>query len=72
MQIFAIFAVYGLAVIVPANIAGGLKSSANLKTKINSFNQLSMSNIQHYDSKVRAQSVTYSYLAVHSSCASIS
>jgi hypothetical protein len=52
MQIFAIFAVYGLAVIVPANIAGGLKSSANLKTKINSFNQLSMSNIQHYDSKV--------------------
>eukprot|EP00611_Tribonema_gayanum_P023537 TRINITY_DN496_c0_g1_i6.p1 TRINITY_DN496_c0_g1~~TRINITY_DN496_c0_g1_i6.p1 ORF type:complete len:942 (+),score=353.08 TRINITY_DN496_c0_g1_i6:140-2965(+) len=51
-KIFGIFALYGLAVIIPANIAGGQRNSFRVQTSINSFNQLSMSNIQHYDSKM--------------------
>jgi hypothetical protein len=54
-QVFAIFLVYAGTMIVPANIAGGQRYSWHVQTSINSFNQLSMSNIQHYDSKVRAR-----------------
>ncbi|KAG5185648.1 hypothetical protein JKP88DRAFT_262622 [Tribonema minus] len=53
-KVFGIFALYGLAVIIPANIAGGQRNSFRVQTSINSFNQLSMSNIQHYDSKASA------------------
>ncbi|CAM9750160.1 unnamed protein product, partial [Phaeothamnion confervicola] len=51
-KVFAIFSVYGLAVIVPTNVQGGLRTSEHVQTTINTFNQLSMSNIQHYDSKM--------------------
>lgn len=51
-KIFAIFSFYGLTVIVPVNVASGAKQSGNVITTINTFGQLSMSNIQHYDSKM--------------------
>ncbi len=51
LYICAIMSLYGVIVIVPTNITGG-QSYSDAATSINSFNQLSMSNIQHYDSRM--------------------
>ncbi len=51
LKICSIMSIYGMIVIVPTNITGG-QSYNGAATSINSFNQLSMSNIQHYDSRM--------------------
>ncbi len=51
LRICSIMSLYGMLVIVPTNITGG-QSYSGAATSINSFNQLSMSNIQHYDSRM--------------------
>ncbi|CAM9825412.1 unnamed protein product, partial [Discosporangium mesarthrocarpum] len=52
-KVFGTFAFYGLLVIVPANVQGGSRSgSYEYQTNINTFNRLSMSNIQHYDPRM--------------------
>ncbi len=51
LYICAIMSIYGVFVIVPTDITGG-QSYSGAATSINSFNQLSMSNIQHYDSRM--------------------
>ncbi len=51
LRICLIMSLYGMFIIVPTNITGG-QSYSGAATSINSFNQLSMSNIQHYDSRM--------------------
>ncbi|CAN0472669.1 unnamed protein product [Hapterophycus canaliculatus] len=54
LQVFALFAPYGLLVLIPVNLRENSKSGDGGKheSNINNFNRLSMSNIQHYDSRM--------------------
>lgn len=53
-QVFALFAPYGLLVLIPVNLHDKISSadSQQHESNINTFNRLSMSNIQHYDSRM--------------------
>lgn len=49
---FALFAPYGLLVLIPVNLNEKDSSQRQHESSINNFNRLSMSNIQHYDSRM--------------------
>lgn len=49
MQVFALFAPYGLLVLIPINVMETPSDNNQPQTNINTFNQLSMSNLQHYN-----------------------
>lgn len=46
------FAPYGLLVLIPVNIYEKSSADERHESNINNFNRLSMSNIQHYDSRM--------------------
>lgn len=46
---FALFAPYGLLVLIPVNVMETPSDSNQAQTNINTFNRLSMSNVQHYN-----------------------
>ncbi|CAN0565796.1 unnamed protein product, partial [Laminaria digitata] len=50
----ALFTPYGLLVLIPVNMKAVPTGSQDVRheSSINTFNQLSMSNIQHYDSRM--------------------
>eukprot|EP00752_Nemacystus_decipiens_P006507 g5859.t1 len=50
-KVFALFAPYGLLVLIPVNLHEN-KADERHESNINTFNRLSMSNIQHYDSRM--------------------
>lgn len=49
---FALFAPYGLLVLIPVNLHEKSSTDERHESNINNFNRLSMSNIQHYDSRM--------------------
>lgn len=49
IQVFALFAPYGLLVLIPINVMETPSDSDQSQTNINTFNRLSMSNVQHYN-----------------------
>lgn len=49
---FALFAPYGLLVLIPVNLHDHSSADEQHESSINTFNRLSMSNIQHYDSRM--------------------
>eukprot|EP00903_Cladosiphon_okamuranus_P008738 g8370.t1 len=51
-KVFALFAPYGLLVLIPVNIYEKNSADERHESNINTFNRLSMSNIQHYDSRM--------------------
>ncbi|CAM9948657.1 unnamed protein product [Ectocarpus fasciculatus] len=48
-KVFALFAPYGLLVLIPINVMETPSDSDQSQTNINTFNRLSMSNVQHYN-----------------------
>lgn len=54
-KIFALFAPYGLLVLIPINMREAPGDKGDFQqhaSNINTFNRLSMSNIQHYDARM--------------------
>ncbi|CAM9768390.1 unnamed protein product, partial [Ectocarpus sp. 12 AP-2014] len=48
-KVFALFAPYGILVLIPVNVMETPSDSNQARTNINTFNRLSMSNVQHYN-----------------------